>query len=112
MSLHKGDLVLLPFPFTDLSATKVRPAIVLWTNQIDVTVCFVSSQNLDNISSEEFIIEENNPEFKQTGLKVQSKVIVSKLVTIQGNLITRRLGHLGVNYLAKLDQCLRNTFQL
>ena len=103
MSLHKGDLVLLPFPFTDLSATKVRPAIVLWTNQIDVTVCFVSSQNLDNISSEEFIIEENNPEFKQTGLKIQSKVIVSKLVTIQGNLINRRLGHLGVTYLAKLD---------
>lgn len=29
MTLHKGDMVLLPFSFTDLRATKVRPAVVL-----------------------------------------------------------------------------------
>lgn len=112
MSLQKGDLVLLPFPFTDLTATKLRPAVILWTNNIDVTVCFISSQNLDKISPEEFIIESTYPEFKETGLKVNSKVIVSKIVTIQKNLIRRKLGYLGHEYLSQLNQCLRNTFQL
>ncbi len=112
MSLHKGDLVLVPFPFTDFRGTKIRPAVVIWTNNLDVTLCFISSQNLTHISSEEFVIDKTNPEFSLTGLKISSKVIVSKLVTIQCNLITRRLEKLGVNSLQKLDQCLRNTFQL
>jgi mRNA interferase MazF len=114
MSLKKGDIVLVPFPFSDLSTSKLRPAVVLWVNVsgIDITVFFISSQNVNIISSEEFIIETSDPEFSKTGLKVTSKVRVSKIVTIQRNLITRKLGRLEKNLLSKLDQCLKNTFQI
>jgi len=30
--MTKGDIVLITFPFTDLSGTKLRPAIVLFQN--------------------------------------------------------------------------------
>jgi mRNA interferase MazF len=45
MSLRKGDIVLVPFPFADLTRLKLRPAIVLCTVADEVTVCFISSQN-------------------------------------------------------------------
>ena len=42
--LSRGDIVLVPFPFTDLSEKKVRPAIIISTkNDIDVSVAFISS---------------------------------------------------------------------
>ncbi len=39
MSLTKGDIVLFPFSFTDLSTIKLHPAVVLWVDSsgIDIT---------------------------------------------------------------------------
>lgn len=39
----KGDIVLITFPFTDLSGSKLRPAI-LATTYLDLTVCFITTQ--------------------------------------------------------------------
>jgi mRNA interferase MazF len=40
----KGRIVLIPFPFTDLSASKLRPALVLYEGEQDVVVAFISSR--------------------------------------------------------------------
>ena len=114
MLLDKGDIILVPFPFTDLSSTKLRPAVVLWVDLSgsDITICFISSQNVNKISLEEFIIETTDPEFPKTGLKSTSKVRVARIVTLERNLVTRKLGRLEPKFLKKLDNCLRYTFQL
>lgn len=114
MSFHKGDIVLVPFPFTDLSQTKLRPAVVLWSDRFgqDVTLCFVSSQNIDRLKAEEFILDPQDSEFLGTGLKTISKVKVSRVITLERGLIKRRVGQLGINHIHRLNTLLQQVFQL
>jgi len=114
MAIVKGDIVLIPFPFTDLSSTKLRPAVILSVDNQgnDITVCFISSQNISNLRSDEFLIDSKDPSFSTTGLKISSKVRVSRIVTIDRRLLTRRIGKLESDYIEKLNQILIAIFQL
>ena len=114
MPLAKGDIILVPFPFTDLSQTKLRPAVVLWADSKgqDVTLCFISSQKVERLAANEFAIASNDPQFSMTGLKVTSKVRVTRVVTIERRMLQRRLGRLGGQLMERLDQTLRDAFQL
>jgi mRNA interferase MazF len=112
--MNKGDIVLVPFPFTDLSQTKLRPAIVLWADSIgnDVTLCFVSSQGLDTLATGEFLLDATDSEFNITGLKTSSKVRVTRMMTVERKLIVRRLGKLGTNQIQVLNLSIVQAFQL
>jgi mRNA interferase MazF len=114
VSLQKGDIVLVPFPFTDLSGTKLRPAVVLWVDATgdDVTLCFISSQNITSLSPDEFLLDASDAEFSSTGLKVSSKVRVARIVTLERRLITRRLGKLGASHIQQLNTAMIQAFQL
>jgi mRNA interferase MazF len=112
--MNKGDIVLVPFPFTDLSHTKLRPAVVLWADSTgnDVTLCFVSSQGLNTLYSGEFLLDVTDPEFTTTGLKTSSKVRVTRIATVDHKLITRRLGKLGSNQMLVLNSSIVRELQL
>jgi mRNA interferase MazF len=105
VNLAKGDVVLVPFPFTDLSQTKLRPAIVLYVQPEgeDITLCFIYSQNLDRVSRDELILDPAHPEFAQTGLKSKSKIRVSRIVTLERQLLKRKLGSLGLQLIEYVD---------
>ena len=114
MALEKGDIVLVQFPFTNLSQTKLRPALVLWVDptKSDVTLCFISSQNVTNISPEEFLLDVSDPEFIGTGLRVSSKVKVTRIATLERKLLIRRLGKLGNQQMQQLNAVMILAFQL
>jgi mRNA interferase MazF len=112
-SLANGDVVLVPFPFADLSGNKVRPAVVVSADPQgpELIVAFVTSV-LTNRSPRgaEIELSQVDPEFIATGLKMDSLIRLDKLVTLSANIITRRLGKLGSKAKASLAAGLRLAF--
>jgi mRNA interferase MazF len=106
--LTRGDIVLVLFPFTDLSATKRRPAVILWADpaQTDFVLAFISSQNATLADVTEVALSPTHPEFTLSGLSAPSKIRATKLVTLNRTLITRWLGRLGPLHTADLDRAL------
>ena len=112
--LQKGDVVLAHFPFSDLLQTKLRPAIVLCLSIVnqEVTICFITSKNVNTLSTDEFLIQPSDHNFLETGLKEVSKVRVTKIVTVERKLITRKLGNLDKGYRSTLNTIIIQAFQL
>lgn len=103
-----GDVILALFPFSDLSTTKRRPAVVLWADpgQTDFTLAFISSQQIGHIGIGETVVLPTHPEFSLTGLSVPSKIRATKLVTLSRAFLKRWIGRLGPLLTADLDRAL------
>jgi mRNA interferase MazF len=65
----KGKIVLIPFPFTDLTSTKLRPALVLYEGEKDVVVAFISSRIAKAKPTDVLINEEHTLSSSKQALK-------------------------------------------
>ena len=88
MALRPGSLVTVSFPFTDLSAVKRRPALVLIVHGQNLIVCGVTSK----ISRRRDAIPINDREMAEGRLPKRSEVRPLKLFTIHRALIHSRVG--------------------
>ena len=91
----KGKIVLIPFPFTDLTAAKLRPALVLFEGERDVVVAFISSRVPRRSTLAEIVVDKAHPEFELTGLKASSVIRLDKIATISKDLILGEIGEIG-----------------
>jgi len=91
----KGKIVLVPFPFTSLKGTKLRPALVLFEDKNDVTLAFISSRIEKYNPNTDVLIEQSHPEFQLTGLKVSSFIRLTKIATVQKDILIGELGEIG-----------------
>jgi mRNA interferase MazF len=113
--VRRGTVVLTPFPFTDLSGAKVRPAVVVSRSDRpgdDVILAFVSSVVSPRPLPTDLVVGPSHPNFRETGLKVPSIVKCDKLVTVQRRIILGELGELPPTLLRALDQRLRHALEL
>ena len=103
----KGDVILIPFPFTNLSGNKLRPAVVLAADNTDVTACFITSQIGWQEPTDVLLIPSH-----ANGLKVTSLVRTRKIASIQQNLAKGLLGRLSASELTELNSKLKLLLQL
>jgi mRNA interferase MazF len=96
-SFRQGDIVLVPFPFTDLSAVKQRPALIISPDRLndvrpDLVVVAITSQIPAALDEDEVRLPE--AELAACGLPKPSIVKLGKIFTIHQGLIRKRLGRL------------------
>lgn len=98
--LKNGDVVLVTFPFTNLKGEKLRPSVIISTDEVhqdtsNYTLLFISSVIVEPLSAYELLFDEAHPDFKKSGLKKRSIFKANKIATVQKALIKRKLGELG-----------------
>ena len=96
-SVIRGSIVLVRYPFTDLTAAKVRPALVITPDTLiplldDVLCLFISSSTPEAFLPTDLLLETTDPGFRQTGLKTSSVFRAHKLALLHKRLVHRVLG--------------------
>ncbi|MGB9722236.1 MAG: type II toxin-antitoxin system PemK/MazF family toxin [bacterium] len=106
-----GKLVLVPFPFTDLTASKLRPALVLYECEEDVILAFISSKIPDRPSETDVIITSKNAGFKKTGLKVDSVIRLDKITTVLKELVLGEIGEIDAQLKKEVKEKMQKMFE-
>lgn len=97
--LEFGAIVLAAFPFTDLTTSKVRPALVLSRRpsaQGDVIVCFITSRKPQRGSVSIPLSAD-----KVTGLKMPSFARLDKIATLERSVFLGKLGRIAPSALRR-----------
>lgn len=104
----KGDIVLVPFPNSDLSPGKLRPALVLYEDAIEneTTIAYISSKTPIIPSPCDILVTRGTPSFNESGLRLNSFIKLNKIVTIKSYFIAGLLGSIDEALQAEVDKAL------
>lgn len=108
----KGKIVLVPFPFTDLTAAKLRPALVIYEGDKDVILIFISSKVPSMPSNVDVLITEKNTGLRKSGLKFDSVIKLDKIATVLKDLIVGELGELDKGLRQEVNQKLKKILEI
>lgn len=112
MAFRRGDVVLIPFPYTDLTATKTRPAVVVSSDfyhavRSELLLAYVSSQ----VSKAHDTIDYVLIDWAQAGLPKPS-FVRPKIAAVEPTLIAHQIGRLSPQDLLQVDGRLRQAMGL
>lgn len=107
MGLFKpGEIVVIPFPYSDLSKSKMRPALILADlRNDDFIMAQITSKSYDDI----FSIQISNSDLGKGSLNIDSYIKYSKVFTSNSTIITRSIGKLKRN---KFDDVINKLVKL
>ena len=99
----KGDVVVVPFPFSDLSNSKRRPAFVITVLEgDDLILCQITSQAI----KDKYALRISDGDFENGGLKRPSNVRPNRIFTADRHIILYKIGNLKLNKLNQvIDKC-------
>ncbi len=94
--MKTGDIVLIPFPFAELTNKKVRPAaVVCETKDVykDLVLCAISSVVPPKLTENEILLVRDN----QNGLRKNSVLKTDRIVTAKVGDVIARIGELSAS---------------
>ena len=111
-SYKRGDVVLVPFPFSDQTSIKQRPSLVISVDALqdqgpDLLIMALTSQVRGPLKLGEFLIRD----WSAAGL-LKPSAAKTAIATVEAKLIRRRLGHLSDYDLQQLNRSLQELLGL
>lgn len=101
MSYKIGDIVLVKFPFTDLSKSKKRPVLIIKNeNHLNDIVCFQITSD-DNQSN---ILKINDKDLINSNLTLESYIKYDKCFTLNTSIIDKKIATVNQNILNSLKE--------
>ncbi len=96
----KGDVVVTPFPFSDLKSSVKRPALVVATLKgDDVILCQITSKE----HPDPYQITLNKDDFSDGSLKTNSFIKTSILFTLRKSIILYKVGRINKNKIKEVE---------
>lgn len=108
ISYKRGDILLVPFPFSDQSSIKQRPALVISVDAFqgqgpDLLIMVITTQISGPSGLGEFLIRD----WKSAGL-IKPSAVKAAISTLEASLVRRQLGRLSDYDLVQLNKSLRD----
>lgn len=104
----KGDVVVLPFPFSDLSQSKKRPALIAANlSGDDAILCQITSQ----ARADEYAIILTSDDLKKGNLKSMSMIRPNRLFTADKSIILYKISSLKESKLKEVENKIIQMFQ-
>jgi mRNA interferase MazF len=112
MAFQRGDVVLVPFPYTDLSVSKTRPAVIVSSAvyhaaRPELLLAYVSSQ----VSQANPAIDYVLADWAAAGL-LKPSFVRPKVAAVEPTLVVYCVGALSARDLLGVDRCLRRAMAL
>ncbi len=117
MTLHRGDVVLVQFPFASSTTTKYRPALVVQSDRNNARlkntlVVAITSTTHRSGEPTQLIIEVATATGTQSGLVKDSVVSCENLATIEQSKVVRVIGSLPPDTMIQVNACLKASLDL
>lgn len=95
----KGDVVVVPFPFSDLTQSKRRPALVVSKTEGDnLILCQITSQSV----KDSYAISLDDKDFEKGSLKQTSNVRPNRIFTADSHIVLYKVGNLKIEKLNEI----------
>ena len=116
MNVSRGDVVLVDYPFSDRTGSKVQPALIVQANhlnrRITDTILAAITCSTHRASPEQLFIDVSTAEGGGTGLRHNSMIQCENLLTYDRPLVLAKIGELPESLLNKVNDCLKAALDL
>ncbi len=111
--IEQGDVLLVPFPFSDQSGRKVRPIIVLSNNEFnehsqDIIAVGITS----NISKDRYALDLENKDLKDGKLMTKCVIKVENILRLDKSLIIKKIGEIKEEKLDKIIKVINEIIKI
>ena len=115
--MQRGDVVLVDFPFSSGTGSKLRPALVIQhdpNNQrlSNTIVAMITGTTHRTQEPTQLLIDITTPQGQQSGLRLTSAVTCENIFTVEQRLIARTIGRLPPDVMQQVDDCLKVSLKL